>query len=145
MNITRKALCTVYGLVGLLALCGTWSNNLHYLDSGLLGANAKFWQETLVNAASRSITVDILWLGLAVIIWMLLEARRLSLRGAWLWILFGIFIAMSAALPWFLVHREVLLAKSGGGASAGTLAVGDLVGLFLVGVAILAYTFFAWG
>ncbi|WP_139558990.1 DUF2834 domain-containing protein [Methylotetracoccus oryzae] len=145
MNITRYALCMAYGLMGLTALLGTWSNNRHYLDLGFLEANARFWQETLVNPASRSITIDILWLGLAAIVWMLLEARRLSMRGVWLWILFGIFVAMSAALPWFLVHREILLARSGGGDHAGTLSVGDLVGLLLIGLALLVYTFFAWG
>ena len=46
-------------LIGLLALFGTWNNNVHYLDLGFLGANLRFWEETLANPASRSITVDI--------------------------------------------------------------------------------------
>ena len=108
MTISRRVLCVVYALVGLVALAGTWGNNIDYLDLGIVGANIHFWQETLVNPASRSITVDILCLALAAIVWMLLEARRLSMRGAWLWVLCGVFIAMGAAFPWFMVHRELV-------------------------------------
>ncbi len=87
MLVSRKWLCVVYGLVGLIALAGTWGNNIEYLNLGIVGANVRFWQETLVNPASRSITVDILFLSFAAIVWMLLEARRLSIRGAWLYVL----------------------------------------------------------
>jgi hypothetical protein len=31
MTISRRSLCTVDALTGLLCLVGTWSNNLHYL------------------------------------------------------------------------------------------------------------------
>ena len=118
MTISRRVLCVVYALVGLVALAGTWGNNIDYLDLGIVGANIHFWQETLVNPASRSITVDILCLALAAIVWMLLEARRLSMRGAWLWVLFGVFVAMGAAFPWFMVHRELVLAKESRRATA---------------------------
>ena len=54
MTISRKALCAVYGLIALLALVGTWGNNVAYLLRGFVGANTAFWRETLVNPASRS-------------------------------------------------------------------------------------------
>jgi len=143
MTISRKMLCVVYALIGLVALVGTWGNNIQYFSLGIVGANVHFWQETLVNPASRSITVDILFLGLAAIIWMLLEAHRLSMRGVWLWVLFGAFIAMGAAFPWFLVHRELVLAKRDASSSAGTLSAPDILGIVLIGLPILAYAFLA--
>jgi hypothetical protein len=143
MTISRRALRVVYALVGLVALVGTWGNNIEYLHLGLVGANIHFWQETLVNPASRSITVDILCLALVAIVWMLLEARRLAMRGAWLWVLFGVFVAMGAAFPWFMVHRELVLEKRDASSNAGTLAAADIVGIVLVGIAVLAYTFLA--
>jgi hypothetical protein len=143
MTISRRVLCVVYALTGLVALVGTWGNNIEYLHLGLVGANIHFWQETLVNPASRSITVDILCLALAAIVWMLLEARRLSMRGAWLWVLFGVFVAMGAAFPWFMVHRELVLEKWDASGNAGTLSAADIVGIVLVGIAVLAYTFLA--
>ena len=56
MPISRKALCVAYGLIALLALVGTWGNNVEYLSLGFVGANTAFWQATLVNPASRSIS-----------------------------------------------------------------------------------------
>ena len=145
MTISRRVLCIVYALVGLVALVGTWGNNIDYLDLGIVGANIHFWQETLVNPASRSITVDILCLALAAIVWMLLEARRLSMRGTWLWVLFGVFVAMGAAFPWFMVHRELVLERREASAIGGTLSAADVFGIALVGIAVLAYTLLALG
>ena len=143
MTISRRVLCVVYALVGLVALAGTWGNNIEYLGLGIVGANIHFWQETLVNPASRSITVDILCLALAAIVWMLLEARRLSMRGAWLWVLFGVFVAMGAAFPWFMVHRELVLEKREASGNGGTLSAVDVIGIGLIGTAVLAYAFLA--
>ncbi len=147
MTISRRVLCVVYGLVGLLALVGCWGNNLQYLNLnlGILGVNAHFWGETLANPASRSITIDILFLSLAVIIWMLLEARRLSMRGVWIYVLLGAFVAISAAFPAFMIHRERTLARRDGSASAGTLSAGDVLGVAVLGVCIFMYAFVALG
>lgn len=145
MTISRKTLCVVYALLGVAALIGCWSNNIHYLGGGFVAANVRFWQETLVNPASRSITIDLLFLSLAAIIWMLLEARRLSMSGAWLYVLAGAFIAISAAFPAFLLHRELVLARRDGASSAGTLSSADILGIALLGLLVLAYTFVALG
>ena len=143
MTISRNVLCVVYALTGLVALVGTWGNNIQYLNLGIVGANVHFWQETFVNPASRSITVDILLLSFAAIIWMLLEARRLSMRGVWLYVLLGVFVAISAAFPAFLIHRERALAARDGSTSAGTLSAADIFGLVLLGLVTLAYVFVA--
>ena len=143
MTISRKALCVVYALIGLVALVGTWGNNIQYFDLGIVGANVHIWQETFANPASRSITVDILFLGLAAIIWMLLEARRLAMRGAWLYVMIAVFVAISAAFPAFLIHREQVLAERDGSTSAGTLSAPDILGLVVLGLPMLAYAFFA--
>jgi hypothetical protein len=89
MSIPRTALCIAYAAIALLALIGTWANNFQYLSLGFVGANLRFWQETFANPASRSITADLLFLTVAVAIWMLLEARRLAIRWVWLYIVFA--------------------------------------------------------
>ena len=147
MTISRKVLCVAYGLIGLLALIGCWGNNVQYLnlDLGILGVNAHFWGETLVNPASRSITIDILFLSLSAIIWMLLEARRLAMRGVWIYILLGVFVAISAAFPAFMIHRERALARRDASVSAGSLSAGDVLGVAILGLCMLAYMFIALG
>ena len=59
MNISRRLLCIGYALIALVALVGCWSNNLQLMEGrDFLGANVFFWQETLANPVSRSITAS---------------------------------------------------------------------------------------
>jgi len=139
MTVSRKALSLAYGLIAVLALVGTWGNNVGYLNLGFLGANLKFWEDTFANPASRSITIDIFFLGLAVFVWMVLEARRLGLRGVWLYLAFGLLIAISVTVPVFLINRERALAARDSSPIAGTLGRGDVAGLIATGLAIVAY------
>jgi hypothetical protein len=139
MPISRKALCIAYGLIALLALVGTWGNNVAYLSLGFMEANVTFWRETLVNPASRSITVDLFFLGIAMFVWMVLEARRLGMRGVWLYLLFGMLVAISVTVPIFLINRERALAAREPSSAAGTMSAPDIAGLVLVTAAIAAY------
>ena len=141
MTITRKTACLVYALCAVVALIGTWGNNIAYLklDLGFVGTNLRFWQETLANPASRSITVDLFLLMLAAVVWMLMEAKRLSMRWAWLYVLFGALIAISFTFPIFMINRERALAKRDPSGPAGTLSAGDVLGLLGLAVVSVAY------
>ena len=139
MTISRKALCMLYGLIAIVALVGTWGNILEYLHLGFVGATIHFWKETLVNPASRFITVDVLLLALTVIVWAVLEARRLGMRGVWLYVVFGLLIAISFTIPLFMIHRERTLAAREASQTAGTLGFADIVGLSACGLAFAAY------
>ena len=142
MTVSRNSLCVVYGAIALIALIGCWGNNLQYTGLGFVDTNIHFWKETFANPASRSITVDLMFLTLAAVSWMVLEARRLSLRGVWIYVVFGLLIAISVAFPVFLIHRQRALMKTEG-PNAGTLAVVDVLGLALLGLTALAYTYAA--
>src|SRR5215213_2266269 len=139
MTITRKTLCFVYAAIGLLALVGTWGNNLQYLGLGFIGFNVRFWEDTLANPASRSITVDLLFLALAATVWMLLEARRLGMRVPWLYVVGSLLIAASVMYPLFLINRERALPKMEVSPSGGSLRVYDVIGLIFLGIAFTAY------
>ena len=139
MSASRKWLCAVYALIALLALVGTWSHNVAYLDLGFIGANQKFWLETLVTPASTSITVDLLLFGCAVNLWMVLEARRIGLRWVWLYVLAGALIAISAAFPAYMIHREIVLAQRGETSAPLGLRGGDIAGLLLLGALCTAF------
>jgi hypothetical protein len=105
-----------------------------------MGANKAFWQATLANPASQSITVDVFFLGLAMFVWMVLEARRLGMRGVWLYLLFGMLVAISVTVPIFLINRERALAAREPSSTAGTLSAPDIAGLVLVTAAICVYS-----
>ena len=143
MTVSRQTLCVVYGVIAALALVGTWGHNIAYLNLGFIGANEAFWSDTLANPASRSITADIFFLGLAVFVWMVLEARRLGMRGVWLYLLFGVLIAISVTVPIFLINRERALAAAEPSSHAGHLHMLDVAGLVLTSIGMVAYAVIA--
>ena len=104
-------LCVFYGLIAAVALVATWSQNLAYFQGaagpgGFLGAFMAFIDDTRVNPASRSITVDIALFTLAGSAFMILEARRLGIRFVWAYILLGFLVAISVTFPLFMIARE---------------------------------------
>lgn len=144
MALSRKFAMTFYAVTSLLALIGTWGNNIQYLSLGLFGANLQFWQDTLANPASRSITVDLLLLFLPVSLWMLVEARRIGMKNAWLYVILGIFIAISVTFPLFMLNREQTLARlDQNPTSAGRLNISEIAILAFSAVVACAYTFIA--
>lgn len=144
MTISRKTLCAVYVLIGGLAFVGTWGNVLGLAKQrGFWNATLIFWQDVLVNESSRFITVDTLFLGLTVVVWMILEARRLNIPCVWLYVVFGLFIAISLAVPLFLIHRERKLAALEPNAPAGSMHKADIVGVIFLLLAFTAFALFA--
>jgi fumarate reductase subunit D len=94
-------------------LIATWSQNIAYLDSGgPLPLFTSFWQDTRANPASRSITADITLLLLAAVVFMVIEARRHSIRFVWAYVVGAFLIAISVTFPLFLIARELKLAPS---------------------------------
>ena len=112
MTTNRRILCGIYATIAAVALVATWSQNLAYLHSpgGFL---TSFLQDLKVNAAARSITLDILLFFVAAAIFMVLEARRLGVRYVWAYIVGGMLIAISVTFPLFLIARERRLAAGG--------------------------------
>lgn len=127
-----------WALLALLALIGTWGHNLSYLPLGFLQANRTFWHETLANPASRSITVDLCALVLPVMYWMFSEARRLSIPGVWLYLIASLLIAISVALPIFIIHRGRVQRRLGK-PSGTSLSVSDKAAMALLSVVALSY------
>jgi uncharacterized protein DUF2834 len=140
MAVSRKALCVVYAVIGVVAFAGTWGNVLGLVaEEGFWAGTIRFWQDTLVNGSSRFITIDLLFLGLAVVVWMVLEARRLRIPGVWLYVVAGLLIAISLTVPLFMIQRERKLAALEPGAPGGALRTGDAAGLVLLAIVSATY------
>lgn len=141
MSLTRRqtVLCTLYALISLAALVGTASQLKPYLPLGFVNANIHFWQDTLVNAASRFITVDIMFVFLVCWHWMLTEARRLKMRAYGWYFPASLFIAFSATLPIFMLHRE-LARPADEARAADRLGLLDWLSVVLVAAVALGYT-----
>jgi Mn2+/Fe2+ NRAMP family transporter len=135
MPLARKVLCGVYALIALLALVATWSQTIAYTHSGAAFFGT-FWQDTRVNAASRNISADTLMLSMSVVILMVVEARKYRMRLVWLYILGGVFIAISVTVPLFLLAREIRI----GAAEPPRLRPLDVILLIVSGAGALALT-----
>ena len=134
MLISRKVLSVAYAVIALAALVATWSQNIVHLRGG--GSYIGFWEDLKVNPASRSITVDLFLLFLAVAILMVIEARNHGIKYVWAYILGGFVIAISVTFPLFLLARELRLAKS----DATQLRTTDSILLAILAVGTAAFT-----
>jgi hypothetical protein len=111
MTASQRLTCLFYGLITVVALVGTGSQLRPYLALGFVQGNAQFWQDTLANAASRFITVDVMCVFAVVWHWMATEGRRLKMRGYGWYFPASLFIAFSVALPVFMIQREMARAR----------------------------------
>jgi len=141
MAPSRVVLCVVYGVIALIALIATWSQNVAYFQSGgsdFIGAFA-FIADTKVTPAARSITADIALFFLAAAVFMVIEARKHGVRFVWAYIVFGLLVAISVTFPLFLIAREMRLSASEG---ALQMPLVDILPLAAFALLILGLTAF---
>jgi hypothetical protein len=121
----RNTRIAIYAVIAVVALYGTWSQNLAYGPT-LEG----FLPDAKANPAARSVTIDIFMMALGASFLMIYEARRLGVRFVWAYIFFGLTIAISFTFPLFLIAREFALGRDV--PSPRGLSWYDYVGLALV-------------
>jgi hypothetical protein len=106
-----KVLCGIYGALAAIALVATWWNNIAFFrlenSNGLIG----FVQAGYANYASTSLTNDVLLTALAAFVFMVVEARRVGIPHVWIYPLLSIVVAISVAVPLYLIARQVKLAE----------------------------------
>lgn len=138
MVIPRSRLAFFYGVLAFVALLATWHQNLLYFAGGSAESGSTFvafWKDTMANPAAASIALDLGLLLVAVVVWMVLEARRLGMPYVWLYVVGGFLIAISVTFPLFMLMRERRLATLGQVQPAITGA--DAIGLLLVALPVL--------
>ena len=144
--MSRSALARLYVAVAALALIATWRQNIGFLlegDRGLVGGLIDFWPALLANRATTSITVDIFLFGLAAVLWMVGEARRLNIRLVWVYVLLSFAVAISVTFPLFLAAREHRLAELDPADAPVRFSASDLVGLLAVGGPIVVFSLYS--
>ncbi|HOZ27658.1 MAG TPA: DUF2834 domain-containing protein [Hyphomonadaceae bacterium] len=142
MSRTRQLLCVFYGLIALIALVATWSQNLLYFTGPDSAGFGQYVQDLKVNGAARSFTVDIGLFLLAGVALMLIEARKLGVRFVWVYVILSFAVAISVTFPLFLIAREIRLARAGGIGVGVELTLSDIIGLALVTGVVLAMCVF---
>lgn len=70
------------------------------------------WEQISADRLSSFAWLDVMFSGIALIVFVLVESRRIGMHRGWLSI-FGLGIGVSLALPLFLWMREVHLQRFG--------------------------------
>lgn len=85
-----------------LALCGL-------VGVGLAAAQVDggaFLDDIFANPATVTVTIDLLILGIAIVIFLVVEASRLGMRRPWLWAILAVPLPGAFLIPIFFVLRE---------------------------------------
>src|SRR5262249_8906132 len=133
--MNRNGRIAIYAVIAGIALYGTWSQNLAYGPS-----LDRFFEDSRASPPSPSLAIDIFMMALAASFLMVYEARRLGIRFVWVYVLFGLAVAISFTFPLFLIAREFALDRDS--PTPRGLAAYDYVGVVLV---TLFIGFLYWG
>ena len=122
MTVTRsrpagrdRLLIGIYAAIALGALVATWSQNIRFLLREDNGGVQGFVRACYANPAAASITNDIVFVLLAAVVLMVVEARRLGIRHVWIYPLLSLVVALSVAFPLFLIARQFALVRRAAG------------------------------
>jgi hypothetical protein len=105
---SRRLRCALYATVALLALIGTQTELFRHFHRH--GTVATFLTDPVVNPAASFLTIDVVAVAVVALIFMVAESRRLGLPRLWLYVALTFVVAISVALPLFMIERERHLA-----------------------------------
>jgi len=97
----------VYLFLAIAGLIVPWYFNLQFIsEEGGEFPIRDFVAQGFATSGAASLTSDLLIGASAVTIWMIVECRRLKMKGLWLYLVFTYLIAFAFACPLFLLMRE---------------------------------------
>ncbi len=104
-NQSRQWLYLLFAVLGGIL---PWQANLEFIQANHnVGFNIMtFIHDANINAASRSLSRDLLIAASAFSIWMISEGKRLEIKGWWITLILSISISFACGGPLFLFLRE---------------------------------------
>jgi hypothetical protein len=103
----KNGLILTYAILAILSAVFCWYQNFSYVDFGPIQSWIEFFKDAWVNAASRSLTIDLVSICISFSIFVIVKGKKNGIRYSWLYIPFAFLIAVSAAFPMFLIHLEL--------------------------------------
>lgn len=114
-------LVVFYGLCAIVGLVIPWYYNLKYMViEGQAFTVQAFVASGFTNTLASSLSSDFFIGSTAVMVWMMVEARRIDMRFRWGYLVLTFGVAFAFACPLFLMVRELKLrtmVEQGGGHS----------------------------
>ena len=107
-TVTPMMVC--YGIFAAAGAIVPWFFNIwHIQESGELLTPQMWLAAGFTNPLTGSITSDFLIGTTPVLVWMVIEARRLRMRHWWFYVATTFLVAFAFACPFFLLMREAQL------------------------------------
>lgn len=106
-----KAWCAIYAVVALIGLIGTQLALIRHISTYDGNAATGFLTDSVANPASTFGVVDLLAVALVALVFMIAEGRRLRMRFLWVYVALTFLVAISVALPAFLIARQIRMAE----------------------------------
>jgi hypothetical protein len=82
-----------------------------WASSGI-GGLAAFWRDVRQSSSALTVSVDLVLLAVPVIVFAVIESRRLGIRLPWIWIPLVIPLPGAFVVPLFFLMRERALIRS---------------------------------
>ncbi|KZR83456.1 hypothetical protein MITS9509_03278 [Synechococcus sp. MIT S9509] len=104
----RNVLIWSYLFLALLGAVLPWQANLEFIQAGAgTGFDLSgFIRDANLNAASRSLSRDLIIGATAFTIWITIEGRRLQVRSWWISLVLCVTVSFACGGPFFLYLRE---------------------------------------
>jgi len=106
-----KGLRWIYLVLAVLGAVLPWQANIEFMQThGATGFDIQqFINDANINAASRSLSRDLLIGATAISIWIVTEGRRLQVKRWWIALIASFSISFACGAPLFLFLREFRL------------------------------------
>lgn len=95
-----------YAALAVLGLVIPWAYNFDFLAGGGSFAPAPFLAAVTANPLVTGITWDVYIAAVAASLWMVVDARRNGVRGAWVHVVLVFAVGLAFAYPLYLARRE---------------------------------------
>lgn len=97
-----KKYISIYSLLAVLGLLGTWYFNLQYIGQGGSLMLLPFLQAATPTALTTAITLDVYIAALVFSIWVVRDAKESQMRFAWVYVALTFLVGLCFAWPLYL-------------------------------------------
>jgi hypothetical protein len=104
-------MCAAYAALAVAALISTQLALLEFVRRGDDVSVAGFLDDAFAGPAATFMSLDVTFVAVTALVFMLAEGWRLGMRRLWVYVLLTFGVAISVALPIFLLMRHLRLAN----------------------------------
>jgi hypothetical protein len=102
----KSGLANLYYALAVAGFLATWYYNGQYILNGGGLAPNEFFGAAMANSLTTAITIDVYLAALVFSVWVIGDAKRLSLKWPWLYVLICFGVGLAIAFPLYLANRE---------------------------------------